>query len=200
MAARDVRAFLDKGLDSTATPMIERLLDRGIDSAAVLEVGAGSGTALVTMLEGGADTAVGVEISPSYEEAATELFAARGHAGKVEWRTGDFVDMSNELPPFDVVFLNRVVCCYPFMTEMVDAATGRTRRYLGMSYPRKRWPIKLGTKVLNLWMRLHRNSFRTFVHDPRSIAETAEAAGLRLVDSGTTFLWHWGVWERADVA
>lgn len=200
MAARDARKFLDKGLDSTATPMVDVLRAKGLDGATVLEVGAGAGAALVSMLDGGATEAIGVEISPNYEESARALFSQRGHADALKWHTGDFVDMAETLPVADVVFLNRVVCCYPFMDEMVDAAGGRATRFLAVAYPRKRWAARVAVRMLNLWMRLHKNSFRVFVHDPASIIRRVEEAGFRRVDAGRTAVWHWNVWERIAVA
>ncbi len=197
-AARNVRSFVNKGLDSTAGPMVEAIRSRGIDQASVLEVGAGSGTALVSMLESGAASAVAFDISPAYETEARALLEARDIAAPVEWHTGDFVAMADEVGVSDVVFLNRVVCCYPDMEEMVDAAGSKTGRLLAMAYPRDRWPIHLFFRLLNAWLRFRRNSFRVFLHDPTAIASRAAATGLAEVASGTTSAWHWRVWERAS--
>lgn len=198
MAARNVRSFLGKGLDSTAKPMVEALRGRGLEGSTVLEVGAGVGGALATMLEVGAKSAVGIDISPNYETAALSLMSKRGHEEKVTWHIGDFVAMSESLEPADVVFLNRVVCCYPDMGEMVDAAKNSTRRLLAMAYPRKRWLTRIGLGLINVGARIRRNTFRVFVHDPESIKRRVESAGFEEAASGTTAFWHWKVWERSS--
>jgi len=198
MAARNARSFLDKGLDSTARPMVEAVRGRGLDGSTVLEVGAGVGGALATMLESGAKSAVGIDISPNYEEAALSLMSKRGHEKKVAWHIGDFVAMSGSLDPADVVFLNRVVCCYPDMEAMVDAATGSTRSLLAMAYPRKRWSTRIGLGLINAGARIRRNTFRVFVHDPESIGRRVESAGFEEVASGTTAFWQWKVWGRVS--
>ena len=195
-AARDVRSFLDKGLDSTAKPMVEALRSRGMEGSTVLEVGAGAGAALATMLGAGATGAVGIDISPHYVKAARLLMSDRGHEEKVAWHIGDFVAMSESLEPADVVFLNRVVCCYPHMVGMVDAAKGRTTRLLAMAYPRKRWSTRIVFGLINTWARIRRNTFRVFVHDPESIRRRVGSPDFEEVASGTTVLWHWKVWER----
>lgn len=194
-AARAVRRFERKGLDATAQPMIEVLRSHGVEGATLLEVGAGSATALVMLLEGGAARAVGYDISPSYEEVAGALIAGRGLTDRVEWHTGDYL-AAGDIREADVVFLNRVVCCYPNMEPLVDAAATRTRSLLALSYPRDRWFIRLGIRMINGFLRLRHVTFRVFVHEPAVIDARVTAAGLREVASGSTAAWHWKVWER----
>jgi magnesium-protoporphyrin O-methyltransferase len=118
--------------------MIAALADRGIDGALLLEVGAGPATALVTLLEAGVARAVAYDISPSYEKVAGALLQGRNLQDRVEWHTGDYLAVGDRRDA-DVVFLNRVVCCYPEMAPLVDAAAGHARRLLALSYPRRRW-------------------------------------------------------------
>lgn len=194
-AARAVRRFESKGLDATAQPMINELRSQGIEGTTLLEVGAGSATALVTLLEGGATLAVGYDISPSYEKVAGALIAGRGLTDRVEWNTGDYL-AAGDTRTADVVFLNRVVCCYPDMEPLVDAAATRTRSLLALSYPRDRWFIRLGIRMINGFLRMRRVTFRVFVHEPAAIDARVAAAGLAEVASGSTAAWHWKVWER----
>ena len=197
LAKRNVRSFLRKGLDSTAGPMVDALRSKGIDEASVLEIGAGSGAALVSLLEAGAGSATAFEISAAYEAEARALFDARGITAPFAWHTGDFVADADKAISSDVVFLNRVVCCYPDMEDLVDAAGGKTVRLLAMSYPRDRWPVRFFMRVMNRWLRFRKNSFRVFLHDPDSVAARATSSGLKEVAAGMTTTWHWKVWERA---
>lgn len=195
-AERSVKSFLKRGLDSTAGPMVDVLQSHGLSGTAVMEVGAGAGTALVSLLESGASRAVAFEISDAYEGPARELIAKRGIDAPVEWHTGDFVDEAAEVDEADVVFLNRVVCCYPDMEKMVGTAAGKAGRLLAMSYPRDRWPFRLFVGIANSWLRFRKNSFRIFIHDPAAVAARVSAAGFREAEAGTTPGWHWKVWER----
>jgi magnesium-protoporphyrin O-methyltransferase len=194
-AENSVKSFEKKGLDSTATPMVEALRNR-LTGSTVLEVGAGSATAIATMLEAGADRAVAVDLSPNYETTARRFLAARGLEESVEWHTGDFVAMGDDLPRADVVFSNRVVCCYPDMAAMIDTTTRGSQRLVAVSYPRRNLPSRFVTWAINQWMRVNRNSFRTFVHDPDAIAARLTRAGFEPIETGSTAIWHWGVWER----
>lgn len=194
-AAKAVRAFERKGLDGTARPMIEALQAEGLQGATVLEVGAGPGTALVTMLEAGAGHAVAYDISPSYESVAGALFQGRGLTERVEWHTGDYL-ASGDQRRADTVFLNRVVCCYPDAT-LVSAVAVRASRLLALSYPRRRWYTRAGIRVINGFLRLRRVPFRVFVHDPDAIASKVAAAGFEEVATGGSAAWEWKVWRRA---
>jgi len=199
-AKRYVKSYGKKGLDSTAAPMVSVLRSAGVDGASVLEIGAGAGTALVSLLEAGASQAVAFEISSAYEGPARRLREERGIQAPVEWNTGDFVAMADTVDRADVVFLNRVVCCYPNMEELVDAAASKSSRLLAMSYPRDRWPFRLFLRVTNSLLRLRRNSFRIFLHDPTSVAARVSSAGLQELAAGTAGGWHWTVWERSGAA
>ena len=194
-AAKAVRAFERKGLDGTAGPMIAALEARNISGSTLLEVGAGPATALVTLLEAGVARAVAYDISPSYEKVAGALLHGRGLQDRVEWRTGDYL-ASDDQRDADVVFLNRVVCCYPEMSPLVDAVAGHTRGLLALSYPRRRWFTRAAIGVMNGYLALRRVPFRVFVHDPRQIVQRVAAAGLREVATGGSAVWEWKVWER----
>jgi magnesium-protoporphyrin O-methyltransferase len=194
-AQRAVRSFERKGLDATAAPMVAALRARGIPGGRLLEVGAGPGTATVTLLEAGMSTAVAYDISASHEPVAGALLQGRGLSDRVEWHTADYL-ASDDQRTADVVFLNRVVCCYPDAVGLMDAVATRTGRLLAVSYPRRRWFLRAGLKAMNGYLRLRRVSFRVFVHRPALIASRATAAGLHPVASGRTALWEWKLWER----
>ncbi|MBI5157037.1 MAG: class I SAM-dependent methyltransferase [Acidimicrobiia bacterium] len=194
-AAKAVRAFEQKGLDGTARPMIAALRAEGFDGATVLEVGAGPATALVTLLEAGAGRAVAYDISPSYERVAGALLQGRGLTNRVEWHTGDYLASGDDRPA-EVVFLNRVVCCYPDIA-LVGVVADRASRLLALSYPRRRWYTRSAIRMINGYLWLRRVPFRVFVHDPGAIARNVIAAGFEEVAGGASTVWEWKVWRRA---
>lgn len=196
-ARRVVADFRRKGLGSTAATMVRVLASQGLAGATVLEVGSGPATAQVALLEAGASRGVAFDLSPASEVVGRELLAERGLDGRVEWHTGDFVAERSGVAPADVVFLNKVVCCYPDMGALVDAAGGSTRRLLALSLPRTGWWVAVGIAVINGLLRLRRTTFRVFRHDPREVSHRLEAAGLAELDSGKTAFWEWHVWTRA---
>ena len=50
--------------------------------------------------------------------------------------------------------MHSVICCYPDMEHLVEAAAARTKRYLVVSYPRDTWWSRLGARAVNdIWYR-----------------------------------------------
>jgi magnesium-protoporphyrin O-methyltransferase len=197
-AQRAAKRFRRKGLDTTARAMVDAL-DGALLEASVLEAGAGTGGAHVEMLRRGAARATAVEISDAYDDVATAIATDMGVADRVERRIGDFVDVAHDVGPHDIVYLNRVVCCYPDMPAMIGAAVGGSAEHVAVSYPRDRWFVRLGFRVLNGSLRLRKVPFRVFVHDPDDLARRMEAAGFEPTTTGRSFVWHWGVWARVAV-
>ncbi len=194
-AKRHARSFQQKGLDSTEGPMVDAL-SNSLDGKSLLDVGAGSGGATVELLRRGAGSAVAVDISDAYRPVVQILLEDAGVADQASFVVGDLVEMDAEVGPADVVFGNRVICCYPDMPAMVDAMTSRAQERMAASYPRDRWMTRLGVRFLNLLLRLRRVGFQAYVHSPEEIKDRVEHAGFELMASGKTPIWLWQVWQR----
>ncbi len=177
-AARDARRFRRRGLTGTARALVE--LAGEVSGATVLDVGGGIGSMELVLLAAGAERATNVEISGGYEEQATALLAERGLADRVDRRVADFVTEGAAVEPHDLVVLHRVVCCYPDVDALMTAAADHALTRLVLTYPQERLPIRLGLRVINLWLRVSGCGFRTYVHPVARILGAAEARGLRL--------------------
>jgi magnesium-protoporphyrin O-methyltransferase len=177
-AARDARRFRRRGLTGTARALVE--LAGEVSGATVLDVGGGIGAIELVLLAAGAERATNVEISGGYEEQATALLAERGLADRVDRRVADFVTEGAAVEPHDLVVLHRVVCCYPDVDALMTAAADHALTRLVLTYPQERLPIRLGLRVINLWLRVSGCGFRTYVHPVARILGAAEARGLRL--------------------
>lgn len=195
-AKSDARSYRKKGLDSTARRMIDFIVARGIAGASVLEVGGGVGAIQIELLRAGAARAANVEIVGTYEEAAAALLREHGLEGRVDRRVFDFAQDPEAVEPAEVVMLHRVVCCYPDMERMVRAAASRARRLLAMSFPPDRWWWRLWEFLEVAWFRLRGCRLGGYFHDPKAIAATARAAGLRPVYEHRGLVWQVAILER----
>jgi magnesium-protoporphyrin O-methyltransferase len=173
VADRELRRYRRRGLRSTERDLVE--LSGDVRGATVLEAGGGIGALQLRLLEDGAAGATNVELSGGYENAAAELFAGREEVTRL---VGDLVAV--DVPTHDVVLMHRVVCCYPDATALVGAAAARAGRRLALTYPQRRRWLRLAVAVANLWLRLRRCGFRTYLHPFANIEAAAEAEGLRL--------------------
>ena len=194
IAARDARHYRRRGLGRSARALAGLAGD--VRGASVLDIGGGIGAIELELLSAGAGRATNVELSPEYEEEAHRLLAERGLVGQVDRRIADFVSEGDAIEPHDVVVMHRVVCCYPHVEALVDAAAAHARRRMVLTYPQERRLVRLGGRILNVFLRLSGESFRTYVHPVDRMVEVARGKGLEL----ETRERHGLVWESAAFA
>ena len=194
--AQELKRYRQKGPGPTTRLLIDGVAQSGELTGTVLDVGAGIGALTLALLERGAASAVAVDASPAYVEAARVEAGRRGRAGAIRFVPADFVDASSQLPSASIVTLDRVVCCYPSCDQLLGAAVGHAERCLALSYPRDVWYVRLGIMLENGQRWLARNSFRTFVHPIAEIEETITQAGFRLSSRRETWVWSADVYVR----
>jgi 2-polyprenyl-3-methyl-5-hydroxy-6-metoxy-1,4-benzoquinol methylase len=187
-ASRDARRYRERGLGATSRALVDLAGD--VEGATVLDVGGGIGAIELELLAAGAASATNVELSGGYEEAASVLLTERGLSDRVDRRVADFVSEGDAVEPHDLVVLHRVVCCYPDVDALMGAAAEHTRKRLVLTYPQEHLLMRLGLRVVNLWLRVSGCGFRTYVHPVALILGAAEADGLKLVRRERQgFLW-----------
>ena len=179
-----------------ASSMVKYLVSRGVQGADVLEVGGGVGAIQLELLKAGIARSVNIELSSGYEEAAQRLAEEDGVEDRITRRLGDFVEQQDEFESADIVVMNRVVCCYPWMERMMEAAVSRTGRYLTLVVPRDRWWVKFGFAFANRLLALRKCDFRAFVHPLADVEAVATNAGLLVRHTDNNLVWQALVLER----
>jgi magnesium-protoporphyrin O-methyltransferase len=178
VAEKDARRYRRRGLTGTARTLTKLAGD--VTGASVLDVGGGIGAIELELLSAGAERTTSVEISGAYENVAEALLTERGLGHRVERRVADFVADAATVEPHDVVVLHRVVCCYPDVDALVGEAADHARRRLLLTYPQERAFIRIGARVINVFLRLGRCGFRTYAHPVARIHSEAAQHGLVL--------------------
>src|SRR5690348_2011771 len=114
-AERELRRFRRGGPDKTTRTLVRAVRDTlgeaALAGASVLDIGGGIGAIQLELLGMGAGSAISVDASPAYVEAATEEAARRGYAARITHRAANFVEVAPEVAPADIVTLERVICC-----------------------------------------------------------------------------------------
>ncbi len=198
-AQRDLRAYRRSGPDRTTRWLIEGLRGAGpagVAGMTVLDIGAGVGAVHLELLKAGAASAVDVDGSPAYVTTAIGEAARQGVADRVEHRAGDFVELAPAVAPADLVALDRVVCCYPDMRELVGLSAARAGRRYGLVYPRDSWWVRGGGAVFNATLRLFRRRLRMYIHPTADVEAIVRAAGLQPAFRRQTLFWQVAVYER----
>jgi magnesium-protoporphyrin O-methyltransferase len=176
--------------------LVEALRSEGIERASVVDIGGGVGAVHHELLGAGAATAVQVDASASYINAAKEEAARQGHAERVQFVYGDFVALAPEIPSADIVTLDRVICCYPDMERLVATSASRTRRLYGAVFPRDNALIRILIRVANLYLRLRGSAFRGYLHPPMAIDAVLRAHELERKSVRRTIAWEVAVYSK----
>ena len=178
MARRQLRRYRRKGPGKGTRLLIDAVAGDGVEGRTFLDIGGGVGAIQHEFMRRGAAGGTSADASPAYLAAARTEAETRGHADRVRYVEGDFVERAGEIEAADLVTLDRVVCCYPDMPALVGSAARLTRRALGLVMPRGTRFMRAGVAVANLFLRLRRHPFRIYVHDPREVEAVLGEHGL----------------------
>ena len=195
-AAKESRKYLRKGLDRRATMVVGCLKDQGVSGASILDIGCGVGSLHLELLKQGAGSAIGVDVSQSYVEAAAGLASTLGFQDATQYHMGNFVDLEEDIPSADMVVLDRVICCYPDMKGLVTASTRHTQGLYVLTYPRRTWWMRVGAWAFNFGLSVIRREFRFFLHHPKEIGATIEAAQFSLIQTAKRGPWEMAAYRR----
>ena len=196
-ARRMAKRYRKRGLDRTSRRMVAFLEQRGLGGVTVLEVGGGVGEIQIELLERGAVRTVNLELSPGYDEVATQLLREHGLEGRAERRLQDIAVEPESVEPADVVVLHRVVCCYPDYERLLGAVAEHARHAVVFSYPPRNAVSRGWVAAANVVLRVMRREYRTFAHPPRAMLEVLEQRGLRKTFTGSSLVWQVAGLERA---
>ena len=196
MPGRTSRRFEPAVPHRPTQELIDVILADGVDGSLVVDIGAGVGAIHLALLEAGARRAVDVDASREYLAAAREEAHRRGLDERVDYRYGDVVELASELPPADIVVLDSVICCYPYLQALLEAAIEPRPRLLGLTYPRDTWWMRTFMRAYNATHALARSPARYFIHrhravraflpmpaTPRSITAGCQSGGLPSIDA-----------------
>lgn len=200
IARSDLESYRKKGPSRQTRMLLAAIRAAGIEGRRLLDVGGGVGVIQHELFTDGLHSATQVDASSAYLAASREEAARRGHAERVTYIHGNFVDMADTVEEADWVTLDRVICCYPDMPALVRQSAARARQFYGLVYPRDSWWARLGVKLMNLGFRIQRNPFRVFVHPSAEVDSVAAAAGLRLQSRRKAGLWQVVIYARPGLA
>jgi SAM-dependent methyltransferase len=196
-AARDLRAWQDEGLPNSTAELIEALRDEGVEGAAVLDVGAGVGMVHLELLAAGATSAVDVDLSSAYLAVARQEAERRGFEDRVMYRYGDLLALAAELPPADLVALDRVICCYPDLAGLLRAAMVPGPHLIGLVHPTDGWWMRMSMNLFNVISRLLRRGHFFYTHRQAEIEKIMREAGFVERHRGGSRVWRVAVYRRS---
>ena len=190
-ARKELRAYRKRGPRGATARLLNLLRAARPDHPSLLDIGGGVGVIPQELLKTGASQVTSVDASAAYCATIEDIAREQGNAGRWVAIDGDFVERAVDVPPADVVTLDKVICCYPDMPALVSESAQKAKRLYGIVVPRDDWWMRLAAKVGNSIFRLLRFEFQGFVHPLAEIDAVAEQAGVRI--RATTSYWIWSV-------
>jgi len=198
-AADDLRRYRRKGPDKTTRLLLDGLEAQGVRGASVLDVGAGIGVVHHELLDAGAERAIHVDATAANIRTAETESERRGHSGRVTFRQGDFVALAADIPATDIVTLDRVICCYPDMEQLVSASASHARRLYGAVFPRERVVVRAWVALGNWFRGLRGNAFRAYIHPVAAIDAALTSRGFTRRSLRETLVWRVVVYARTSI-
>jgi len=109
---------------------------------------------------------------------------------------GLVVELADELPAADIVTLDSVICCYPYLAALLRAAIRPGPRLVGLTYPHDSWWMRLYMRLYNVRSALHRWPDHYFIHRRSDVDRLLGDAGFLPIHDGGTRTWRVIVYRR----
>ena len=175
---KKLEKYRKDGPKNTTLQLIEALQVEDTEGMELMDIGGGVGDIQHALLKSGVGNAINIEASTAYIEACKVEAEYQGHAARINHLQGDFVELAEGIPSADIVTLDRVICCYHDMSQLVNLSAQKANRLYGFVYPRDTWWVRLGTLFYyNLRHWLQRNPMRIFVHPTEAVEAVVRKNG-----------------------
>lgn len=190
-----------KGFRKGKLDRIQKYLLRGIqlsslDGRSVLDIGCGAGQVHLTLLKEGADHALGIDLSDAMLKEAQKFAANLGLAGRTQYVQGDFTQLSSSISECDIIILDKVVCCYEHLDDLIQKSAGKTKGVFALTHPKENLLTKALFKGHEAIAKLLRWDFHPFWHDWSKMKSRILSEGFTLQYEKSTLTWHALVFQR----
>jgi magnesium-protoporphyrin O-methyltransferase len=188
--------YRKEGIEKTTRQLIEAISDSGIEGMTLLDIGGGLGGIQHTLLVNGAERATSVDASSAYVKAAKEEAMRRDLDERISFLQGDFVDLADDISQADIVTLDKVICCYDDMQELVRLSAMKARKVYGLVFPRDLWIFRVLVPVANFFIKLTGSPFRAFIHRTEEVEKILRDQGLTQQFQKNAGFWQILVYDR----
>jgi len=187
-AKKDLKRYLKRGPRKPSKRLTEAFKKLDINNLSLLDIGGGVGPIPLELIPQGLSKVTDVDASEGYINVAKSEAEKRGYQDKVSYLSGDFMDVHSQVDPHDIVTLDKVICCYPFVEELLKTSLSKAKTYYALVHPQDNFLARLVVWGLNLSLKLRGNPFRAFIHDQNVIDCIIAEAGFTEIYRGSTFL------------
>jgi magnesium-protoporphyrin O-methyltransferase len=195
-AKRQLKRYLKKGPSKTTSMLLNAIHKEGVHGLNFLDIGGGIGAIQYDLIKAGASGGTSIEASSAYIDVVTDEILQNGLVERVNFKHGDFTTMAFDVDSADIVTLDKVICCYDDMSELVGLSSKLAQKIYAVIYPRDVWWTKLGFLMMNFYTKIKGSSFRTFIHPTKKVEEIILRNGLKQNYYATTLVWQVVIYTR----
>ena len=195
-AKRQLKRYLKKGPSKTTSMLLDAIHKKGVQGLNFLDIGGGIGAIQYDLIKAGASNGTSIEASSAYIDVVKEETLQNGLAERVNYKQGDFTTTATDVDSADIVTLDKVICCYDDMSELVGLSSKLARKIYAVIYPRDVWWTKLAFLMMNFYTRIKGCSFRTFIHPTQKVEEIIFENGLKRNYYTTTLIWQVAIFTK----
>jgi len=195
-ANRQIKRYLKKGPSKTTSMLLDAIHKKGVQGLNFLDIGGGIGAIQYDLIKAGASNGTSIEASSAFFDVVKEEALQNGLAERVNIKHGDFTTTASDEDSADIVTLDKVICCYDNMSELVGLSSKLARKIYAVIYPRDVWWTKLALLMVNFYPRIKGSSFRVFIHPTKKVEEIIFGNGLKRNYYATTLFWQVAIFTR----
>lgn len=200
VARKDLEEYHRGRFSKTTRILLKALRARAAEASGLLDIGGGVGVILYELLDGSAMEATSVEIASAYIRVAQEEADKRGYGSRVQFMQGDFVSLAGKIAGAELVTLDRVVCCYPDVEQLVELSASRSLKWYALSYPRDKWWVRLAIGFENWCRRRKGDTFQVHIHSESLMDDLIKRAGFSQHFHARTLTWCVAIYKRHNAA
>ena len=175
--------------------LLAGLRSQAIEGRTVLDIGCGTGRFHHRLLQEGAVSIIGVEMSGEYLEKAKQLARNLAHEDRVTYYAGDFLQLAERIAPADLAILDKVIHCYHDPEHLIRESAAHTGRILAITFPRNHWRIRWIIRIIGPLARWVL-PFRVRFSRPEDVRGWLYESGFERVTNGESGMWHTETYVR----
>lgn len=166
------------------------LVQEGVQGKSVVDLGCGAGGFSIQLLKEGASSAAGFDLSQNMIDKATELAIAEGFETKTKFQIGNAA--TAELPPSDLVVMDKVLCCYSDWQALLKNAISAGQEMIGFIVPRDvgiaKVCFRVGVRIVNYFANRKGNAL-FYLHPLGEVDSALQESGFILRKKQTKRFW-----------
>ena len=197
-ARKQLKRYRKKGPLKTSNKLIQGIKSAKNGFTSLLDIGGGIGAVHLELLKEGINSVTNIDASSSYLELAKEESERQNVADKITYYEGDFMDHIDAVDKHDIVVLDKVICCYPHMLDLLKASINKTNNILAIVYPKSNLVGRIIISFGNLMFKLKKDSFRIFLHSNEEIRNHITNSGFILTSYQGVYPWNIEVYIRTN--